>query len=71
MTKCLCPLIPAVRTYHLNTIISDTLSMPIRTSHTNDRYHMYHCASQLFANIGVPAFQAVLRNLVFKCITPT
>ncbi len=26
----------------------------------------YHSASQLFANIGVPAFQAVLRNLVFK-----
>ncbi len=29
----------------------------------------YHNASQLFANIGVPAFQAVLRNLVFKFIT--
>ncbi len=29
----------------------------------------HHSASQLFANIGVPAFQAVLRNLVFKFIT--
>ncbi len=29
----------------------------------------YHSASQLFANIGVPAFQAVLKNLVFKFIT--
>ncbi len=29
----------------------------------------YHSASQLFANIGVTAFQAVLRNLVFKFIT--
>ncbi len=29
----------------------------------------YHSASQLFANIGVPAFQAVLRNLVFKFVT--
>ncbi len=29
----------------------------------------YHTASQLFANIGIPAFQAVLRNLALKCIT--
>ncbi len=29
----------------------------------------YHSASQLFANIGVPAFQAVIRNLVFIFIT--
>ncbi len=29
----------------------------------------YHSASQLFANIGIPAFQAVLRNLLFKYIT--
>ncbi len=28
-----------------------------------------HSASQLFPNIGVPALQAVIRNLVFKLIT--
>ncbi len=33
------------------------------------RLPRYHSACQLFANIGVPAFQAVLRNLVFKYIT--
>ncbi len=33
------------------------------------RLPRYHSDSQLFANIGVPAFQAVLRNLVFKFIT--
>ncbi len=29
----------------------------------------YHSASQLFANIGVPAFLTVIRNLIFKFIT--
>ncbi len=33
------------------------------------RLSRYHSTSQLFANIGVPAFQGVLRNLVFKFIT--
>ncbi len=33
------------------------------------RLPRHHSASQLFANICVPAFQAVLRNLVFKFIT--
>ncbi len=33
------------------------------------RLPRYHNASQLFANIGVPAFQAVIRNLVLKFIT--
>ena len=28
----------------------------------------YHCASQLFANIEVAAFQTVIRNLIFKFI---
>ncbi len=32
------------------------------------RLPRYHSASQLFANIGVPAFQAVLRNLVFNLL---
>ena len=29
----------------------------------------YHSASQLFANINVTAFQAVIRNLIFTFIT--
>ena len=29
----------------------------------------YHSASQLFANINVPAFQAVIRHLIFVFIT--
>jgi hypothetical protein len=29
----------------------------------------FHSASQLFANVNVPAFQAVIRNLMFKFIT--
>ncbi len=33
------------------------------------RLPRYHSTSQLFANISVPGFQAVLRNLVFKFIT--
>ena len=33
------------------------------------RLPRYHSASQLFANVGVPAFQAVIRNLIFKFIT--
>ncbi len=32
------------------------------------RLLLHLSASQLFANIGVPAFQAVLRNLVFNFI---
>jgi hypothetical protein len=33
------------------------------------RLPRYHSASQLFANIGVPNFQAVIRNLIFKFFT--
>ena len=29
----------------------------------------HHSASQLFANVNVPGFQAVIRNLMFKFIT--
>ena len=32
------------------------------------RLPRYHSASQMFANINVPAFQAVVRNLIFKFI---
>ena len=31
----------------------------------------YDSASQLFANINVPAFQTVIRNLIFTCCVAT